>query len=87
MAITSDGLARARSCFRSSAAGPAAYIFTGAIVFQSFHMLEHTVQVIQAFVLHILPPHGILGSLFDQEWVHFFDNTYLYVFLSSSQRC
>jgi len=61
--------------------GPAAYVFAVTLAVQSFHMLEHVVQVLQAFVFHILPAHGILGSIFDLEWVHFFYNTDLYLFL------
>jgi len=41
---------------------------------QSFHMLEHFVQVAQKFALSIRPAHGLIGAL-DLEWVHVAYNT------------
>lgn len=42
-----------------------------AAAVQSFHMLEHIVQVIQKFVLQLPVAHGILGASLDFEPVHF----------------
>jgi uncharacterized membrane protein YwaF len=52
-----------------------------ALVLQVFHDLEHIAQVAQGKFLGIKPAHGILGSLFDLEWVHFFYNWGLYALL------
>ena len=58
-----------------------ARIFLLALVLQLFHLLEHVVQVAQGKFLGIKPAHGILGSFFDLEWVHFIYNWGLYAFL------
>jgi hypothetical protein len=53
-------------------------ILTVAVTVQSFHMLEHIVQVIQKFVLQFPVAHGILGASLDFEPVHFtFNIVYL----------
>ena len=43
---------------------------------QTAHYAEHVAQVIQIYTLGIAPPnaHGLLGSVFDFEWVHFLYN-------------
>ena len=46
-------------------------ILTLAVAVQSFHMLEHIVQVLQKFVLQLPVAHGILGASLDFEPVHF----------------
>jgi len=46
-------------------------ILTLAVAVQSFHMLEHIVQVIQKFILQLPVAHGILGASLDFEPVHF----------------
>jgi len=54
---------------------------TGAaaiLLVQAAHMVEHIAQVTQRFVLHMPTAHGLLGSIFDLEWVHFAYNTLLY---------
>ena len=48
---------------------------------QSVHMLEHVAQVLQKFVLRQPEAHGLLGAIFDFEWVHFVFNTSLEVTL------
>jgi len=58
-----------------------ARIFLLALVLQLFHLLEHVVQVAQGKFLGIKPAHGILGSFFDLEWVHFIYNWGLYALL------
>lgn len=53
-------------------------ILTVAVAVQSFHILEHIVQVIQKFVLQLPVAHGILGASLDFEPVHFtFNVVYL----------
>jgi hypothetical protein len=44
-----------------------------AFLVQSAHFAEHVTQIIQIYAQGIRPPeaHGLLGSLFDFEWVHF----------------
>jgi hypothetical protein len=64
-----------------TAAWPAATIFAAALVVQLFHLLEHVVQVAQGKFLGIKPAHGLLGSFFDLEWVHFIYNWGLYAIL------
>jgi len=54
---------------------------TGAaatLLVQAAHMVEHVAQVTQKFILHMPAAHGLLGSIFDLEWVHFVYNTVLY---------
>ena len=41
---------------------------------QSFHMLEHVVQVVQVYALDAEQRAGLLGSWIDLEWVHFVYN-------------
>jgi len=47
-----------------------------AVVVQSTHYAEHVAQLIQIYQLGIAPAaaHGLLGSVFDFEWVHFLYN-------------
>jgi hypothetical protein len=53
-------------------------ILTVTVAVQSFHMLEHIVQVIQKFVLQFPVAHGIIGASLDFETVHFaFNLVYL----------
>ncbi len=53
-------------------------ILTVAVAVQSFHILEHIVQVIQKFVLQFPVAHGIPGASLDFEPVHFtFNAIYL----------
>lgn len=51
------------------------------LIVQSFHMIEHVAQVLQKFVLGQPEAHGLLGTIFDFEWVHFIYNTSLEVAL------
>lgn len=48
------------------------YLFLGAVLVQSLHMLEHVVQAvqIQAFGVPWREANGLLGSALVQEWVH-----------------
>ncbi len=47
-----------------------------AFVVQTAHHAEHVTQLIQIYALDFKPPeaHGLLGSVFDFEWVHFVYN-------------
>jgi hypothetical protein len=47
-----------------------------AFVVQTGHHAEHVTQLIQIYALSYAPPaaHGLLGSAFDFEWVHFIYN-------------
>lgn len=55
----------------------------GAFVVQSAHYLEHVAQIVQIYALRYRPPeaHGLLGSVFDFEWVHFVYNQALEILL------
>ncbi len=53
--------------------------FVSLLMIQSAHMVEHVAQVIQKYGLGIANPHGLLGAIFDFEWVHFLYNTSLEV--------
>jgi hypothetical protein len=54
-----------------------------AFLVQSAHFAEHVAQIIQIYAQGIRPPeaHGLLGSVFDFEWVHFTYNIGLEVAL------
>ena len=54
---------------------------SAALIVQSAHMVEHVAQVIQKFILRQPESHGLLGAIFDFEWVHFVYNTSLEVTL------
>ncbi len=47
-----------------------------AFAVQTAHHAEHVTQLIQIYALGFKPPeaHGLLGSVFDFEWVHFLYN-------------
>lgn len=55
--------------------------FITVLFVQGAHMVEHVAQVIQKFILGYPDAHGLLGSIFDFEWVHFIYNTTLEVAL------
>ncbi len=46
---------------------------------QSAHMAEHVAQVTQKFILGWSKAPGLLGAIFDLEWVHFLYNSSLQV--------
>ena len=50
---------------------------------QTAHYAEHVTQMIQIYALGITPAlaHGLLGSVFDFEWVHFLYNVGLEIVL------
>ncbi len=50
-------------------------LFALTVLIQALHMVEHVAQVIQKFVLHIAPAHGLIGAL-DLEQVHFAFNVW-----------
>ncbi|MGQ0548259.1 MAG: hypothetical protein ACT4PY_01115 [Armatimonadota bacterium] len=47
------------------------------LIVQTFHMIEHVAQVLQKFLLRQSEAHGLLGTIFDFEWVHFVFNGFL----------
>jgi hypothetical protein len=51
------------------------YMFILTVASQGFHMVEHIAQVLQKFVFHITPAHGLIGQL-DLEQVHFSFNLF-----------
>jgi hypothetical protein len=51
------------------------YMFILTVASQGFHMVEHIAQVMQKFVFHITPAHGLIGQL-DLEQVHFAFNLF-----------
>lgn len=65
---------------RSAEAAAAATIVAGLAV-QSFHMLEHMVQVFQVYVAEAEHRSGLIGVLVDTEWVHFVYNVAAFAFL------
>ena len=71
--MTSTEVVMIRSAL-SSGVSIYVWIFGLTVAVQSFHMLEHVVQVIQKFVLNSTQAHGLVGQL-DLEWVHFAFNT------------
>ena len=58
-------------------------VLTVAFFVQTAHFVEHLTQVIQIYFGGIAPPnaHGLIGSVFDFEWVHFVFNISLEVAL------
>lgn len=56
------------------------YVFLGAVLYQTFHWVEHLAQVYQHWWLGIpiLEAHGIL-FFFDLEWNHFVFNTLYWI--------
>jgi hypothetical protein len=58
-------------------------LLSGAFAVQSAHYLEHVAQIVQIYALRYRPPeaHGLLGSVFDFEWVHFVYNQGLEILL------
>ena len=58
---------------------------TLALIVQTGHYLEQIAQVIQVYALDFYPKdaHGLLGQIFDDEWVHFVYNIALELALIS----
>jgi hypothetical protein len=46
------------------------FMFALTIIIQAIHLVEHLAQVLQKFVFHLAPAHGLIGQL-DLEQVHF----------------
>jgi hypothetical protein len=65
---------------RTVASGAVAVLLAGFVV-QSFHMVEHVVQVIQVYVQDAQVRRGLAGAAFDTEWVHFGYNLAVLLFL------
>ena len=56
-------------------------VLLAGFVVQSFHMLEHGVQVFQVYVADAEHRSGLAGSVADTEWVHFLYNSAVLAFL------
>ena len=59
----------------------AAWVLLIGFGVQSFHMLEHGVQVYQVYVAQSATRSGLLGAHFNTEWVHFWFNLAVLDFL------
>lgn len=44
------------------------------VILQAGHVFEHVAQLVQKFILGMPVAQGILGAMFDLEWVHFLFN-------------
>ena len=67
---------------RAIATGPAlTATILGGFAIQSFHMVEHLVQVWQVFVAQSPSRSGLVGASADVEWVHFGFNVLVLAFL------
>jgi parallel beta-helix repeat protein len=64
----------------AAAAGGAMAILLYGFAVQSFHMLEHGVQVVQVYALDAEQRAGLLGRWIDLEWVHFTYNVIVLAF-------
>ncbi|MEO6121345.1 MAG: hypothetical protein ABIW46_05190 [Acidimicrobiales bacterium] len=53
-----------------------ALLFLGALLYQGFHQLEHTIETVQLRVLGHDSAHTLIGGL-DFEWVHLGANVFL----------
>ena len=56
------------------------YLCAFTLAIQALHLVEHTAQVVQKFVLHSTEAHGLIGRL-DLEPVHFGFNLVYLIFL------
>ncbi|HEX6261587.1 MAG TPA: right-handed parallel beta-helix repeat-containing protein [Actinomycetota bacterium] len=61
--------------------GKALPILVGGFAVQSFHMLEHVVQVYQVHVIDAEIRSGLAGQKIDTEWVHFVYNLAVLAFI------
>jgi hypothetical protein len=50
-------------------------MFALTLIIQALHMVEHVAQVMQKFLFHLTPAHGLIGQL-DLEQVHFAFNLF-----------
>lgn len=55
------------------------WTFTIAVAVQFLHQLEHLLQIVQKEVWHWDTYPGLLGAIFDFEWVHFLYNSALFL--------
>lgn len=58
-----------------------AFLMGAVYLVQSFHMVEHVVQVVQTYVASAENRSGVLGMRADTEWVHFVYNLAVLGFL------
>jgi len=52
-------------------------ILLAAVLWQGLHVLEHSAQVYEAFVMCINPARGLAGEFLDREWMHFIFNAFV----------
>jgi hypothetical protein len=58
------------------------WVLVAGFAVQSFHMLEHVVQVFQVYVADAEVRKGLLGAVVDTEWVHFGYNVAALAFIA-----
>jgi len=54
-------------------------IFLGGLLVQSYHVVEHSVKLIQYLGTGVEPAPGILGTVLNLVWLHFWINLVVYV--------
>ncbi len=59
---------------RAASASTAILVMGLFVLLQAGHVFEHVAQLVQKFVLNLPVAQGILGAMFDTEWVHFLFN-------------
>jgi len=71
---------RAQTLAARTGPDPTTVLLAGFAV-QSFHMLEHLVQVVQVYVFDGEQRSGLAGAVIDTEWVHFVYNVAVMAFM------
>lgn len=71
-----------RRARRESDAQRVLLVLAAGLAVQSFHLLEHAVQVFQVHVADAPERAGLLGSFLDVEWVHLVYNSAVLFFLA-----
>lgn len=67
---------RRRPAARTRSKQGVALLFLGALLYQAFHQLEHTIETVQLRLLGHTSAHTLIGGL-DFEWVHLGANVFL----------
>ncbi len=58
---------------------PAALVFTAGLMIQGYHVVEHSVRMVQFYQSGCTPCPGILGRVFDGIYLHAAFNTIVYI--------